>query len=216
MAINYRRGPALHFDQVIDYFFRSDEQTVERACDGFIAYVDPDPELDAQKERFLNGLMLEWFIFDYLLPSGLTPLEEYVQHNPEGRGGIALGRFKQAAQTQFCADFVIKEASASKSLLVLETLEGGEEYRVLEYAASQQLDGQPGILGMRLVQVDGDWLTAGNPVYYFPVQPTDRMLAMMREESEGESRSFIDMVKTHFGVRDQREPVDLFKGASAV
>jgi len=191
------RAPEVRFGYVVSYYQTMRPELVEAATREFIDLVDPDPKLNYETRVRLNELANEWFIFDFVMENGLTPLQEYTRINPESRGGMIIKRLKEAEKTQFASDFWLTDVDVASSYLVVEPFLQDAEYRILDYLASQQLSEQRGDIKLRVAKVEDEWILAGNVIGFVPIVPTQRMKDMIREEGSGEasSRPFIELVK---------------------
>ena len=195
------QSPNFKFSFVIDYYLEHYQHLGEDASRLFAKTISPDLSAPPEVQERLGALFAEWFIFDYQLPNGRTPLQDYVLENPEQQSNSVIRRFKESVETQVAADFWISKVNAAAGLLELEAVEGGKTYFVYDWTLSKELDGTEGMLGMRIIQVEGRWVTAGNPIYYLPAKPTDRAKDMMRDS---ERSTFLDMVKLHFGKTEKQ------------
>ena len=197
--------PELSYSIAIDYFIASNPGCISHAYREFLALVDPDvDEDDEQAEDLLHSLCLEWFLFDFKLENGKTPLEHLVADAPESISEKALDEFRQSAETHFSSTFLVAGAHPALSLVTLEDLSTGQRYPVTDTSLSRGLPDGGGIIGARLVNVDGAWYFPGNPVFFLPVVPTDRMLKMIREDANPKEE-FIDLVRSHFGRKGDGE-----------
>ena len=204
MARIVRRAKEVKFSYVVEYYTKTQPGLITIASQEFMDYVQPAADLPYQQRQQLPELMVEWFVFDYLLPNGLTPLQEYIKLNPDRQTRTVMRRLEEAESTQFATDFWLEEAVADQSLLVLQPFGSQTQYRVLERLGSRQLDGRTGAIGVRLTKIEDEWSIAGNFVYYYPVQPTQQMRDMLLHTGSSASTAFIDIVKRVFSQDDQQ------------
>lgn len=71
---------------------------------------------------------------------------------------------------------------------------------------SRSLPASGGILGARIAQADGRWIFPGNPVFFYPAIPTDRLLAMLREAGDSDW-DFLDLVRQAYGPHEGRDDI---------
>jgi hypothetical protein len=84
----------------------------------------------------------------------------------------------------------------------LEKIGSGQKYEIYDVAMSGSLPGGFGLMGVRLVYVNNEWLVPGNPVYYLPVEPDNEMIELLRDGDRG-TVTFIDMVRLHYSQRPE-------------
>lgn len=196
------RKPYLSYSLAIDYFAERNPKLIAHAFREFITQVDPDiDEDDNLAEDMLQSLCLEWFLFDFKLEDGTTPLERLVEAAPAGITKKELDEFRQSAETHLSSTFLVVGVHPALSLVTLEDLSTGQRYPVTDASLSHSLPDDGGIIGARLVYVDGTWYFPGNPAFYYPVVPTKRMLEMLRENANPEER-FIDLARSRYGRKD--------------
>lgn len=111
-----------------------------------------DPELVDRDDEFTMERCFEWFIFDYILPSGLTIIETFRQ-NPElsEREQILLEHWAAARISLF----EVMQVIPGKGVVLRDLLQK-KEFRVHDVNATVEL--QPGaILLMRLLKVGDEY-----------------------------------------------------------
>lgn len=199
--------PFMRYSIIIEWFYTHAPNRVDVAIRQFLDEVDTDVDLAAPTEQadHLQRLFHEWFLFDFRLPDGNTPL--LFAASPAGGRALGLSRRKrddirEAADSQIVSLFWIVGVSAADHLVHLEEVHTGEWYAVRDVAASGQLDGRDyGMLSGRLVRVGGTWYLAGNPVAEFPVKPTQRMKDALRQSGGVHEVRFIDLIRERYGSR---------------
>ena len=199
--------PFMQYSVVIGWFYDRSPAQLHAATEQFFDELDTDvgPASPAAEADHLQLLFHEWFLFDYRLRDGRTPLEFAAGVD----GGRAMGLTRrqrddlaEAAHSQITGVFWIVGASAVTHLVTLENIETGEHYEVYDVASSGRLDGcSDGMIACRLVGVRGRWYMAGNPVMDMPVKPTERMRQALREGGgrSGHSMSFMDLIRIRYG-----------------
>jgi hypothetical protein len=188
------------FSKAITYYEQNQLFTFHRAFDLFIEQIDPDPE-KWDSER-LSMYCCEWFLFDFQLPNGQTPLQEYIAKNPDRLSQKNLEDLRQAEESNFTSEFWVNSVDRHNHLLTLEELATGRIIQVRDVSSTSSLEADAGMMAARLMQQGGVWYFAGNPLYFFPVKPTERMKKMLREASNGEPRIFIECVAQVFSTDD--------------
>ena len=184
---------------IIDYYLEMYPDLSETASSRFFDYVEPRDGLTDEEFERIVGLMNEWFVFDFKLPSDLTPLQEYLRDNPESLDEVDLSRLEEADSTNFSTDFWLLDAKTDEGILVLEPFHEAIEYQVADRLASKEMAGLRGAIGLRLVRIDNQWQPAGTGIYFAQTNPTQELKDMVRESDEVEPLPFIDLVKENYG-----------------
>lgn len=149
-------------DREAEYFERSRlafEEAVRPA-----AYYErkPDPRFIVQA----NMAYTEWFLFEFGLAGGKTPLELFVERPPDGTRAERLGRLEQVAQTQRFSRFAIRDKRVETGELGVVDLRTGERLVVRNERACQMRTWRDGTLGQRIARVEGEWLLVGQTLLY--------------------------------------------------
>ena len=124
----------INISKVINYFFSSEkyEKEVEDAyCDFF----GDDYEFDYKEDP--KPFFTEWFIFDYKLKCGLTPLELFCEKNFCDLPAAEMLRFKSFLDNEY-GIFEVLEINIGQNML-LKNIVHNNEYRVKEYMATFNL-----------------------------------------------------------------------------
>ncbi|MCL2136523.1 MAG: hypothetical protein FWH40_03230 [Coriobacteriia bacterium] len=193
-----RKSKEVKIGLVVDYSIREHMQVAAQAYEEFMDFIDPDPGLSPSKTAQLSDFALEWFVFDYKLPRGISPIEEYIRKNPDRQSRTVMRRLEEAFATQFVARFWLDEVRASESLLVVQPYHDETIYRIRDRAASYDLDGQVGTISIRLAKIEDEWLIIGNIINYQPIVPSERMRKYMLEAKDTDPATFIDIVKLDY------------------
>ncbi|MCL2136443.1 MAG: hypothetical protein FWH40_03930 [Coriobacteriia bacterium] len=200
--------PSLLFIEVTEYYADNHAGLFDAAMSGFMTEVDADPALDSEDVEVLVSLAVEWFAFDYVLPSGITPFHEFIQLNPEHFDEETLSLYREVAESQFVADFWLTEIDLDTGRMVLRPIHNDAEYLVVDKQAAS-IFGEAGALGIRLAMLAGKWVMPGSLVYYseLPADVLEEINNPLAFDSIAldEPRSFIEMVKDCFGPDSQDE-----------
>ena len=200
-----QRQTSVDFMAVVEYFLDNEPGIFEDCLDEFMAKVSPDPGLDQEEAEILLSLAAEWFAFDYRLPNGLTPMQEFARSDPDGLGTRTLQTFDEAAATHVATDFWLKEIDLDDGWMVLQPLHGDSEYRLRDIQAAQ-IFGSVGAVGIRIARTGDEWVLPGGLVYFSAV-PEVVLEEMVKTGALEEPRDFLDMVKECFGADNQWRPV---------
>ena len=208
MEMMSRNDPFTDYPRIFRYYVEHSPRRLDDALVPFLDAVKPDIDFGGASEdsQRLQTLFAEWFMFEYRLPVGHTPIEEFAKlpRSVTGLNAAARADLKQAFATQLVSMFWITGASASKHELYLEDANTGKRYDVFDMSVSAALDGTDhGMLVCRLVLVRDTWLLAGTPVVEFPVKPTQRLKDITRESYNGESISFLDRIARVYGPKSE-------------
>ncbi|MCL2826374.1 MAG: hypothetical protein FWD72_03105, partial [Eggerthellaceae bacterium] len=204
------KAPFSEFSKIIAYYDRSQHHVFDQAFDEFFNQTDPDfTKVDPDTFAMFAA---EWFVFDYRLPNGKTPLQEYIEKNPDKLGAVNLGSLKQAEESNLTADFWVTALDRGEHLLSLEAITRDLAIQVYDVSASQTLPAEHGMIVARVIRIDGQWYLAGNPLSFLPIEPTQRMKQTLREgksdfgsETDAGQNSFIDFVRMIFSYKDPEE-----------
>lgn len=195
-AQNKSKAPYTQFSLVLEYYSTNLQLLIEEAFMIFLDEVDPSPEkLDEER---LSMFFSEWFVFDYVLPSQKTVLNNYVSVNPDKLSDSECDSLSQAAKSNFCSEFWIESVDKDQYLLRLEEISSGTIFEVYDKSASTSIASNAGMIGARLINIDGMWYLAGNPPYYYPIKPTINMKDELRKAGQGVRLSFIELVQRVF------------------
>ena len=181
---------------VLQHFYEHHPEVVDRAGHEFFEYVHAMQER-VQQEK-IEALFNEWFIYDFHLKTDKTPLETYIYRNPDNLDEYELDLMEQVLEKNFTGYFWVDKVEPEKQLMTLVQLETGKFYKILDATASQIVESNSGVVAIRLVNINGQWYFASDPVYFMPITPIRTEI----EDDDGEietGQNFIDVVKSHYG-----------------
>lgn len=100
-------------------YLDSMHSVIEKAQGVFAAhYADVlENTLAFMKYDFLDNCFIEWFLFDYILPSGMTPFGEYIKKRAGGFGAISLQDIKKWEQVPLSIFQVTDKINENEYLL---------------------------------------------------------------------------------------------------
>lgn len=133
-----------------DYFpviryFREHTGDVPAAMDRFYSAVGTSPEVEADQSLSdqLLGNFVEWFVFEYRLADGRTPLQHYAlcapARTPEQRATAEL--LRQSVASQLFSLFWVRSADAACGTLTLQDATVGTTYEVYDRMLASDLAG---------------------------------------------------------------------------
>jgi len=185
--------PYSEFWEVLRYFGETEPSTMRKAFDHFLEQAAPDDKkIDFDS---LETFISEWFIFDFKLPNGNTPLQEFILVNPYKLGSKEIFQLKQAEVSNFTAEFWVSAIDNNRHLITLEAVTSDQTYAVFDKAASKSLPSASGLLTARLIKQEGQWYLAGNPLTYIPIVPTEKMKSALKEP-DSKQKTFIDLFRS--------------------
>ncbi|MBI2023616.1 hypothetical protein HYT01_03585 [Candidatus Giovannonibacteria bacterium] len=119
----------------MDYYFGNSKYSREVIRAGIIFFNDipPDKATD-QEQAFFN----EWFVFDFILSNGKTPLQDFYDRNPYNYNFARLQIYKNLQKNEYGL-YEVSDIEKGKSM-ALKNLRSGKSYKVREYSASFQLN----------------------------------------------------------------------------
>jgi|GEM_PF-1604569 len=122
----------------------------------FTRFVDPhalhEDEVVESDEITMDILFTEWFFYDYELGMELSPLQLYSMAEPT---------IEEYADTQFFSQFWVISQNRRTGEVRLRDTRTCENFDVVDKGIACQRTWAHGLLGVRLAQVDGTWLTCG-------------------------------------------------------
>ena len=186
-------------------------RVVERAFDRFVRETNVDEDMESGE--LFQALFLEWLLFDFNYKDGKSMLQHFVDYHPASISEDTIDGFRQSIASNRVGNFWIEHVFPREGIVVLSDFDTGEEFSVLDWSLSDQLGPNGcGMLGARLVCIDGQWLFAGNPVYYEAVMPTDEMKVILRSAA-GKPPTFSDLVRVSFGTSVDEDAPDFVESA---
>ncbi|MCL2631651.1 MAG: hypothetical protein FWD45_00945 [Coriobacteriia bacterium] len=190
------------FTTIIDFFGQRDASLSETVAGEFFDYVEPRASLDNEEFDRLVGLFNEWFLFDYVLPSGLTPLMEYLRDNPENLSQEQLMILEEVGASHFSSDFWLMGVDSDAGLVLLEPFHEEVTFEVFDSRASVDMADLKGALALRLVRVQDQWYPASTGIYFYETNPSSDLREMIRNAVGVGPQPYIDLVKENFSTDD--------------
>lgn len=193
----------LVFDHVLELKSSQRDHVLDRAIATFVAETDVDEGFTS--DELLQSFFMEWLLFDFDYKSGKSMLEYFINFHPASVSAETIDGLRQSAESNFVSDFLIERVDPKDDMVTISDIRTGEEFEVLDHSLSEVLhQNASGIIGARLICIDGQWLFAGNPVYFLPVKLTDELKAIIRDTSD-EQVSFIQMIRDRYGRAREEE-----------
>ncbi|MCL2526232.1 MAG: hypothetical protein FWE46_04180 [Coriobacteriia bacterium] len=182
---------------VLRHFYDDNTDVLDRAGHEFFSYVQAMQERVPQDK--IEQLFNEWFVYDFKLKTGKTPLETYLYRNPDELDERELDLMQQAGDSQFTSYFWIEDVDSATQTLTLRECDNAVIYKVRDATASQMIEGGAGLVAIRMIQIDNEWYFASDPISFMPVPALGQ---------DGHNRPFIDVVKMHYGMPAGMEAAD--------
>ena len=173
---------------VLKHFYEQHPEVVDRAGQEFFSYVQAIQE-KVPKEK-IEQLFNEWFVYDFQLKTGKTALQTYIYRNPDDLDDRELDLMQQANETSYTSHFWIATVDAQTELLAIKECDNDASFEVRDVTASQSVQDNAGMIAARLIQLDGNWYFASDPIFFLPSP---------ENADDGSGQSFIDVVKLHYG-----------------
>jgi hypothetical protein len=126
-----------------------------------------DPGMDGAPAPFdwAASLFNEWFLFDFVLRNGRTPLEDFIAKNPLSLPEEAIGLYR-ALYESHAGLFEVKSIALGESL-ALKELRTGTRFRVREFSATFTLRKGDLFFG-RVGKVGDRWELVGSDLVAVP------------------------------------------------
>lgn len=156
--------------RVYDYYFTAPRYRAEmkRALMEFLG--------DGEMMEYGGALFNEWFLFDFVLIGGLTPLEEFVTKNPPSLSDASLDLYRHLHENTYSLFEVM--AVERKKGMTLNDARTGDRYRVEEDKATRSLHKGDLFFG-RVAKVDDHYELVGADSLIF------------KDEDAEEARAFV-------------------------
>ncbi|MEE1274088.1 MAG: hypothetical protein UHI81_06255 [Olegusella sp.] len=151
--------------KVAEYWDRHEHGTVYRGWECFCREVDPyithvkaprDIDVD-----LVDSMFFEWFVFDYRMSDGRTPLEIYAECAPDGLDACKQSLMCQLRQTQRFAQYWVISQDPLAGVSTLRDASNGEVLMLHDDIVAQTPWWQHGLLGLRVALLDGTWYMMG-------------------------------------------------------
>ena len=149
-------------DRSAEYYERSAREFEERVRPAAYYVVVPRPG----DVEFANICFTEWFLYEFALREGRSPLMWYVERPPVRTPAERIRRLRQVAQTQRFSRFAILGKHRATWEVDLADLSSGQELRVTAPMVCRKSGWKDGSVGLRVACVDEQWLSVGKAVLY--------------------------------------------------
>ena len=149
-------------DRSAEYFDRSRE-TFEDAVRPAAYY---EKSASSPLVTQANMAYTEWFLFEFDLAGGRTPLELFIGAPPQVTASACVERLAQIAETQRFSRFAIRDKSLETSELRVVDLRTAEEHAVVNRIACERSTWRDGTLAQRIARVGGSWYFVGQTLLY--------------------------------------------------
>lgn len=153
--------------KVLDYYFASataskHRDDVERAWEEFFVHGIPAVQEELAEAA---GHFYEWFLHDFELQNGRTPLANFYADNPLNLPSPELGAYKDMQENIY--DFFEVLAVYRGKGLRLKHIRSGREYDIQEKAATYELHKRDTYLG-RVMKVGDHCEITGGSIFVLP------------------------------------------------
>jgi len=187
-----RREPhGIPYNKVCDSL---SQKIFQKAYREFVELVGPREDLSEVETGGLQSAGIEWFVFDHHLADGRSPLQYCIEEKGDKLNSRTRRVFRQSLESHFCGHFNITGLDRSRCSIQLTNPSDGKVYTTYDVSLSNSLRGPFGVIGTRLVQIDGEWQYPGIPVYCInndaDQEEKDRLSAAFPE-----NLTFLDLVR---------------------
>ena len=170
--------------KMLDYYFTKPQfrEEILRAMREFFNRPDlaPGGKLELKEED--EGGFNEWFIFDFKLSNGRSPLEDFYENNPCNLKMDKLQAYKDLRDSHY-GFYRVLNVKKGKGL-TLENLQTGKIYEVKEYAATFELEEEKVFIG-RVGKVGEHYEIVGSNPTLFPFKVAPSAKEMFRKWKDG-------------------------------
>jgi len=147
--------------RIYEYYFTTPRygDEVLRAMREFFDRPDLDRGASLEMNDKSEGLFNEWFLYDFVLPTGETPLQNFVKENSLGLSAVEMELYKNILKTNIYGLYEVKKIDVDEGL-ALKNLQTGKESYVREKSLTRQV--QPGsVFFGRIGKVDDHYELIG-------------------------------------------------------
>ena len=145
-----------------DYFARAQDE-YEEAVMPLVCYSDVADPFEVEQ---MNLSFTEWFLFEFDLGNGMTPVERFVADFASTEPEERVRRLRQVAQTHRFSRFAIRDKDTVSGKMLLRDLRDGRERVVRAPVACRKSTWNEGTLSMRIARVEGEWIHVGLTMLY--------------------------------------------------
>jgi hypothetical protein len=169
--------------KIFDYYFGKAQfkEEILRALREFFNKPDlkAGGKLETREED--EALFNEWFIFDFKLGNGKTPLEDFYEKNPYNLNMVRLQTYKDLQDNHF-GFYKVKDIRLGEGL-TLENLQTGKVYQVREFAATFGLKKEQ-VFSARVGRVGDHYELVGSNPSFGPVKFDKTLEDLFRKEKK--------------------------------
>lgn len=151
--------------KILDYYFSPENRPVfgKRVKKAMEEFTGGNKTPVASEDA---GHFTEWFLYDFKLETGETPLEYFYNKNPLRLPDEELTVYKNMMEDNIYDIFEVADLKENKEM-TLEHVRTGKEYRVSEKAATRQLSRGDAFI-CRIINVGSGYEIAGGSVLVLP------------------------------------------------
>ena len=170
--------------RILDYYMSPDNlwifrAEVDRALRDFFRGKTPQ-----SFSNDVTGHFNEWFLYDFHLSMGQTPLEYFCSKNPLRLSSDELAEYESMKENIYNI-WEVKEVRKNKGLTLVD-VRSKEEYKVKENAATLELQKEDMVI-LRVVKVSDCWEISGGSSFLLPVSDKNTKFFLKEfKEIEGE------------------------------
>lgn len=185
------------FSKITNYAAK-DERIYRKAWEDFFQDADVYPQMEGFDD--LVALFNEWFIFDFKLDSGTTPVIEYFLKNPDNLSQEAMAEFSQIVKTQHFEMLELVDLKRGEWMKAYGMF-GGKTYKIYEVSGSLTCPDYGTFWG-RLAKIDNRWQLVGSNPLFLPTISTPRLKKVFLKDKKKPSPQ--DVLR--FFLSDKKEP----------
>lgn len=150
--------------QILDYYMSPENLWMFRAEVDSALYDFFGGKIPRPLTNDANGHFNEWFLYDFHLSMGQTPLEYFYSKNPLRLKPDKLAEYESMKENIYDI-WEVKEVHKNKGL-ILSNVRSGIEYEVKEKAATLELQ-KGDVVVLRVVKTGNHWEIAGGSSFFF-------------------------------------------------
>lgn len=167
--------------QLTEYYFTNDQwhDDLQRAIQEFFT-IPTQEELEyfTIPDEHVARLN-EWFIFDFHLRNGKTPLQHFIEQNPLHLASDVLQDYRELDE-HIVDLFEICDLRLNQGF-TLRALSNGKTFDVVEHTGTHGVQ-QGHLIATRIAQINGQWEMIGADPAVFPIRITTGMRKFFRKQ----------------------------------
>jgi len=185
--------------------FKRDVAEFERAARQFTNTVDPriayQPYASQHDQDMMNLFFTEWFLFEYILASGQTPLRSYVANPPHGAEEESVKALSELVDSQTFSQFTVHELKPHENTAVFQDMRDGQCYLVHDAYVSRKPSYEKGSVATRIGKINDEWQCLGGVLVHDNTAAEDTFILDFLPFDGVHASQFLALAKNVIGTK---------------